>query len=64
MVAGVISGRAVIIWQPYNYRPTGALAKIQVRQLLFQQLRRVVLGIDLADGIDDDALFVDDIGGA
>lgn len=31
---------------------------------LFQQLRCVVFGIDLADGIDDNALLINDVGGA
>ena len=31
---------------------------------LFQQLSRVVLGVHLADGINDNALFINDVGGA
>ena len=31
---------------------------------LFQQLRRVGLGVHLADGVDDNTLFVNDVGGS
>ena len=34
------------------------------RLLLLEQLRRMVLGIDLSDSVNDDAVFVDDVGGA
>ena len=31
---------------------------------LLQQLSRVVLGIHLANGVDDDTILIDDVGGA
>ena len=37
---------------------------VNVQISLFQQLRRVVLGIDFPDGVDDNALLVNDVGGA